>query len=157
MPLEKKQGQYAWDSHKSVFSYRSAVYAANDAISSLLVFRKMLSMPQQEPEYQLVSKDNRQFTQSPNANENPISEDTQFSVNIPRKFTSIPLNLENAKYQAIIERFADAAQKNPVSFVKLERIILYTCAAFARDDPLAKLKTRIIIFHMIDEGILVRK
>lgn len=157
MHLEKGKGNYAWDSHKNVFSHRSAVYAANDVISSLLVFRKMLNLPKLGQKNHLVPKENGKSTHLTKPNEEQISNHTQFSVNIPRKFKSRPLYVDKTKYIEILRRLADVAQKHAVSFAKLERIILYTCVAFPKDDPLARIKTRKVIFYMVDQGILVRK
>lgn len=156
MQLEKGRGHYEWDSPKMTFSHRSAVYAANDVISSLLIFRKMLNMPQVQQRNQVVPKDYVQSNHSSKSSREPISNHTQFSVHIPRKFKRRPMNLEKTKYIEIIKRIAEVAQKNPVSFAKLVRIIMYTCIAFPKDDPLASIKTRTVIIHMVEEGILVR-
>lgn len=156
MRLEKGRGHYVWDSSKRAFSHRSAEYAANDVISSLLVFRKMLNMPALERKHQLVINDSVQNTRILSNYEN-ISNQTLFSVHIPRKIKNRPCSLDKTKYMEIIKRIMDVSQEKTVSFGKLVRIILYTCFAFPKDDPLARIKTRNVIFHLVDEGILVKK
>ena len=150
--LDKGMGHYQWDSKKDVFQYRSAQYAANDAISSLLIFRKMLSMPNIKEKNQSPLIVDVHSIKSPAIDEQ-ISNQTQFLVKIPKKLKR-PSDLDKNKFLEMVRLMAHVANNKPISFAKLANIIRL---AFPKDDPLAKIKTKNIILHLLDEGVLVKK
>ena len=149
--LEKGKGKYQWDSCKYNFSHRSAEYAANDAISSLLVFRKMLSLPETE-----LNPENKVFTSE---QVQTIANHTQFYVNTSKDHRKglNNVDIDKKKFLKIIDRIEQVAHSKPVSYAKLVRIIKLTCAAFPENDPQSEEKARDLISFFLERGYLMRK